>query len=361
MARALPKNFKKFGINSELIQASFGTHSGFTMTELHTFIFEGLPVRGAIVRLTDAWQEVLSRRTEYPVLVQHMLGEMTAAAVLMQSNINFNGSLILQLMGGERRDGSPVKMAVVEVKSDLSFRSTAKVVHEVTGNETFSQLVNAGNRARCAITLDPEVKFEGQQPYQSIVPLYGDDGMPLESFASVLEHYMLQSEQLDTKLVLASSESMAVGILIQRMPIKGANNLAGTHTQPLTSAENEDAIGKSEDFNRIALLTASIKATELLGLPVDDILHRLFWQEPIARYPAADPAPQFRCTCSRERVASTIRSLGQTEAERAIEEKNGIEVSCDFCGQQYHFDAIDAAMLFMPNPAALTPTSPSMQ
>ncbi|MBP6646733.1 MAG: Hsp33 family molecular chaperone HslO, partial [Burkholderiaceae bacterium] len=32
------------------------------MSELHRFLFEGLPVRGAIVRLTDSWQEVLSRR-----------------------------------------------------------------------------------------------------------------------------------------------------------------------------------------------------------------------------------------------------------------------------------------------------------
>ena len=325
------------------------------MSELHKFIFEGLPVRGAIVRLTDSWQEILSRKENYPVAVQNLLGEMTAAAVLMQSNIKFNGSLILQVMGGEKssakRDMSPVKLAVVEVKSDLSFRTTAKVVHEVTGNESFSQLVNAGNQARCAITLDPEVKFQGQQPYQSIVPLYGDQGDPLESFASVLEHYMLQSEQLDTKLVLASNEWMAVGILIQRMPIKGENNLAGA----FTSTENEDQIGKNEDFNRIATLTASIKNEELLSLGVDDILHRLFWQEPIARYEPANPAPRFQCTCSRERVASTIRSLGQSEAERMIEERDGISVNCDFCGQSYNFDVIDAAMLFMPAESVIAP------
>lgn len=325
------------------------------MSELHKFIFEGLPVRGAIVRLTDSWQEILSRKENYPVAVQNLLGEMTAAAVLMQSNIKFNGSLVLQVMGGEKssgkRDMSPVKLAVVEVKSDLSFRTTAKVVHEVTGNESFSQLVNAGNQARCAITLDPEVKFQGQQPYQSIVPLYGDQGDPLETFASVLEHYMLQSEQLDTKLVLASNEWMAVGILIQRMPIKGENNLAGA----FTSTENEDQIGKNEDFNRIATLTASIKNEELLSLGVDDILHRLFWQEPIARYEPANPAPRFQCTCSRERVASTIRSLGQSEAERMIEERDGISVNCDFCGQSYSFDVIDAAMLFMPAESVIAP------
>jgi molecular chaperone Hsp33 len=331
------------------------------MSELHKFIFEGLPVRGAIVRLTDSWQEVLSRRTlhegnevgagKYPEIVQNLLGEMTAAAVLMQSNIKFNGSLILQVMGGEKKDMSPVKLAVVEVKSDLSFRSTAKVVHAVAGDESFSQLVNAGNQARCAITLDPEIKFQGQQPYQSIVPFYDDQGYPLKSFALVLEHYMLQSEQLDTKLVLAANSEMAVGILIQRMPIKGANNLAGA----FTSTENEDSIGKNECFNRIAMLTASIKAEELLTLSLDDILHRLFWQEPIVRYEPANPAPRFQCTCSRERVASTIRSLGQTEAERMTEERDGIEVNCDFCSQSYRFDVIDAAMLFMPAESVVTP------
>ena len=30
--------------------------------ELYKFLFEGLPVRGMLVRLTDGWQEVLARR-----------------------------------------------------------------------------------------------------------------------------------------------------------------------------------------------------------------------------------------------------------------------------------------------------------
>jgi molecular chaperone Hsp33 len=337
------------------------------MSELHKFIFEGLPVRGAIVRLTDSWQEIQARRSlhddgAYPSLVQNLLGEMTAAAVLMQSNIKFNGSLILQVMGGERRDTSPVKLAVVEVSSSLSFRTTAKVVHKLTGLETLSQLVNAGNQARCAITLDPEQKFQGQQPYQSIVPLYGDDGAPLESFASVLEHYMLQSEQLDTKLVLAANADLAVGILIQRLPMSGSGNLGGElKAFEAERSLDEENIGKNEDYNRIATLTSSLKQDELLTLSVDEILHRLFWNEPIARYQPAEPAPRFQCSCSRERVANTIRSLGQSEAERMIEEREGIKVNCDFCGQSYQFDVVDAAMLFMPDNGAFSVQSNTLQ
>ena len=70
------------------------------MSELHKFLFEGLPVRGMLVRLTDSWQEILRRRQQaggYPAAVTELLGEMTAAATLMQANIKFNGALILQL------------------------------------------------------------------------------------------------------------------------------------------------------------------------------------------------------------------------------------------------------------------------
>ena len=78
------------------------------VSELHRFLFDGLPVRGAIVRLTDSWQEVLRRRAghsagAYPLPVRRLLGEMAAASVLMQSNLKFNGALILQIMGAGRR------------------------------------------------------------------------------------------------------------------------------------------------------------------------------------------------------------------------------------------------------------------
>src|SRR6187549_3158701 len=99
------------------------------MSELHKFIFDGLPVRGMLVRLTGSWQEILKRRQAaggYPAEVMELLGEMTAAGALMQSNIKFNGALILQIFG----DG-PVKLAVAEVQHDLSLRVTAKVVGDV--------------------------------------------------------------------------------------------------------------------------------------------------------------------------------------------------------------------------------------
>ena len=319
------------------------------MSELHKFLFDGLPVRGVLVRLTDAWTEILRRRASntstgaYAPEVRDMLGEMTAAAALMQANIKFDGVLVLQIFG----DG-PVKVAVVEVQSDLALRATATVQPQVGTNlegATLSQMVNAHNQGRCAITLDPKTKFPGQQPYQGVVPLFDDHGVPIEKLSAVLEHYMLQSEQLDTTLVLAADDKVAAGLLIQRLPMAGVGNLAGS----MVSRENEDQIGLNEHYNRIAILASSLKREELLTLDVETILHRLFWEESITRFEplVGESAPRFVCNCSRERVGKMIVGLGREEAEDIIAERGDIEVGCEFCGLQYRFDPVDAAQLFV--------------
>jgi molecular chaperone Hsp33 len=306
------------------------------MSELHKFIFDGLPVRGALVRLTDSWQEVLARRAAntqtgaYATPVSELLGEMLAAGVLMQSNIKFNGALVLQIMG----DG-PVKVAVAEVQSDFSLRATASVQGEVGEGARLSEMVNVLNEGRCAITLDPKDKQPGQQPYQGVVSLHGDKREKLEKISEVLEHYMLQSEQLDTRLILAADGKVAAGLLIQRMPMEGEGNL---------EKSREDDIGLDESFNRIAIFAQSLKRQELLELDADTILHRLFWEEKLLRF--EPQSPKFTCNCSRERVGAMLQNLGIEEVESILAEREHVEVGCDFCGAQYRFDPVDAAQLF---------------
>ncbi|KOC20071.1 Hsp33 chaperonin [Comamonas testosteroni] len=321
------------------------------MSELHKFIFDGLPVRGAIVRLTDSWQEILQRRAgnkdtgAYPEAVSTLLGEMTAAGVLMQSNIKFNGALVFQVMG----DG-PVKLAVAEVQSDLSLRATASLVGEANlplrGQlAPLAELVNAHGAGRCAVTLDPKDRQPGQNPYQGVVPLNDGAGGRFERLSDALQFYMIQSEQLDTVMVLAANDQIAAGLMLQRMPVKGEANLAAA----TESGEAEhDAQGLNEEYNRVATLASSLTQQELLTLDVETILRRLFWEEKLLRFaPQADEqAPRFVCTCSRDRVAAMLTSLGEEEVDSIVAERGKIEVGCDFCGQQYQFDAIDAARLF---------------
>jgi len=306
------------------------------MSELHKFLFEGLPVRGMLVRLTDGWQEVLRRRDSaggYPAPVRDMLGQMVAAATLMQANLKFDGALVLQVQG----DG-PVRLAVAEAMSDLRFRVTAKVDEDaaIPLGAALQDMVNVDGRARCAITLDADDRAPGAAPYQGVVPLQDADGQPVPDVAAMLEHYMRQSEQLETRLVLAADGQVAAGLLIQRLPIEGAGNLAGQ-----AQAEID-----AEAFNRIAHLAATLTPQELLSLDAGQILHRLFWEETVRVFEPL--SPRFACSCSAERVRGMLRGLGREEADSLIEERGAVEVRCEFCGEQYRFDAVDVGELFTP-------------
>ncbi|MDR2155534.1 MAG: Hsp33 family molecular chaperone HslO [Burkholderiaceae bacterium] len=325
------------------------------MSELHKFIFDGLPVRGQLVRLSDAWQEVLRRRAAntqtgpYAPPVAELLGKMTAAAVLMQGNIKFDGALVMQIAG----DG-PVKIAVAEVQSDLRLRATASVTGVVMPGARLSDLVDVHGRGRCAITLDPRNRQPGQQPYQGVVPLVNEGGAPLTTLAGVIEHYMRQSEQLDTTLVLAADEQVAAGLLLQRLPAQGQANLS----QSNAAREGGDGALEEDDYRRLSILARSLQREELLGLDADTVLRRLFWEEKLLRFPplTAGAGPRFACSCSRARMAAMLQGLGRQETESILAEQGQIEVGCDFCGQQERFDAVDVAQLF--TPAAQQPPQP---
>ncbi|GAB4215787.1 MAG: Hsp33 family molecular chaperone HslO [Rhodoferax sp.] len=317
------------------------------MSALHKFLFDGVPVRGALVLLDDAWQTLLARRANaphhgaYPPAVQSLLGQMCAAVVLLQSSIKFDGRVVLQFAG----DGL-LNLAMAEANTHLGIRATAQLTPGVNSalwaqaTIPLARLINVHGRGRCAITLDDRQRPEGTPPYQGVVSLVDAQGQPLPDLAAVLRHYMRQSEQLDTTLVLAADDQRAAGLLIQRLPALGEGNLS-------RSAEH-DAMDVNEDYRRIALLAESLKPAELLTLDAPTLLHRLFWQEKCLEMPVdtAQGAPHFECSCSLERVRNMLRGLGQAEAQAALDANGIIEIGCEFCGARYRLDALDVAALF---------------
>jgi len=315
---------------------------------LQKFLFDAAPVRGELVRMEATWQEVLKRH-EYPLAVRHVLGEMMAAAALLSANLKFNGALVMQVHG----DG-PVRMLVVECLSDLSMRATAKLAEgaEIPDDATLRQMVNVKGQGRFAITLDPQDKLPGQQAYQGIVPLSDAHG-PLSSVSEVLEHYMQASEQLDTRLWLAANDQVAAGMLLQKLPSYGGTTEAygGAPAQVGETGEplSEDARAQDLDtWDRACQLGATLKQEELLGESPETLLRKLFWEDIEATgLRVFEPMqPHFQCSCSREKVAGMLQSLGREEIESIIEERGHVEIHCDFCGQRYEFDPVDSAQLF---------------
>lgn len=296
---------------------------------LQKFMVDNAPVRGELVELSATWQQVLARR-DYPDAVTTLLGEMLSAAALLSANLKFNGMIVMQIHG----DG-PVRLLVVECDSDLHMRATAKLVEgaEVAPDASLAQLVNASGGGRFVITLDPKDKMPGQQAYQGIVPLDGDN------IATVIENYMLRSEQLDTKLWLAADAKVSRGVLLQKLPTEGGKNAP------------QDEL---ETWNRLSMLGNTLRNEEMLSTDIDTLMHRLFWEETIRVFEPQHP--QFHCTCSREKVGDMLKMLGQAEIEDALSTQETLGISCEFCGQDYAFDAVDCAQLFVAeSPAQAAP------
>jgi molecular chaperone Hsp33 len=298
---------------------------------LQRFIFENAAVRGELVEISNAWQEIQARH-DYAPSVRAVLGEMVAAAALLSANLKFNGSIVMQIHG----DG-PVRLLVVECDSELRVRATAKVAPDavVPDNASVAELFNAHGKGRFVITLDPKDKVPGQQPYQGIVPLVGED------MATVIENYMLRSEQMDTKLWLAADDQVARGLLLQKLPRNSA-----VEGQVKQATEEEDL----ETWNRAVSLASTLKRDEMLTTDIATLMKRLFWEETLRVF---DPAhPEFHCTCTREKVGEMLKMLGKEEVDSALADLGSLAINCDFCGQLYAFDAVDCARLFTGEPTA---------
>ena len=310
---------------------------------LQKFMFDNATVRGELVELNDSWQDMLTH-TNYPEPVRNLLGEMSSAAALLCANLKFDGTLIMQIHG----DGA-VKLLVVECNSDLTLRGMAKLADDaqLNDNATLSELVNVHGKGRFIITLDPNNKVPGQQPYQGIVPLDGD------TLARVIENYMHQSEQLDTKLVLASDAHVSRGLLLQKLPFYGGTT--ATATNHVSDAENlSPAEAAQQAWLRACLLGSTLKRDELLATDCATLLHRLFWEETMQLF---EPQPvHFKCSCSREKVGSMLTMLGATEVFEAVTSLGQLDINCDFCGKPYRFDAIDCAQLFVNSDNVVTPS-----
>ncbi|SHG48062.1 Hsp33 family molecular chaperone HslO [Massilia sp. CF038] len=297
-----------------------------TQDTLQKFIFDNAAVRGEFVEISDTWREIQQRHS-YPPAVKTVLGEMVAAAALLSANLKFNGAIIMQIHG----DG-PVRLLVVECDSDLRIRATAKLAEGAVIADTASltDLLNASGHGRFVITLDPVDKMPGQQPYQGIVPLDGED------MATVIENYMLRSEQLDTRLWLGADEHVSRGLLLQKLP-----RHSGKDDQVVQASEAEDL----ETWNRAVMLASTLKQPELLSTDIQTLMNRLFWEETIRVF--EPDHPQFHCSCTREKVGNMLKMLGREEVESALDELGQLAIDCDFCGKHYEFDKVDCAQLFI--------------
>lgn len=286
--------------------------------QLHRFIFDHHDIRGEIVSLQRAYQDVLKQRT-YPAPIRQLLGEFLAAASLLSSLLKFDGIITLQARG----DG-PLQTIMAECTRSRNLRAIAQLDHEtaISDDATLPALIGNGH---LAITIDPA---QGQR-YQGLVPLEAD------TLAGCLEAYFRLSEQLPTRFWLSANEQHCAGLLLQTLP----------------TPQHQSREETLEVWEELTTLAGSITAEEQLQLPHDTQLHRLFHQYTVRVF---EPTPlRFQCSCSRERTTVTLISLGEAEMRQILAEQNLVELECQYCGEQYRFDEKDIDALFKPDAPTL--------
>jgi molecular chaperone Hsp33 len=276
------------------------------MDQLHPFIFENTPIRGNIATLQQTYIDALQHQS-LPNSIKHALGELMVASALLISTLKMEGSLILQL-----QSKGILKLLVVECNSDLEVRATAKWSEEIA-EESFIELVQGG---QFVITLTPK----DSQPYQGIVALEGN------SIAEMLEQYMLRSQQIATTLWLHCDDESASGMLLQKLP-----------NQALTDADS---------WNRINQLAYTVTHHELISLPPENILQKLFSEEDLRLFSGRDI--KANCTCTRKNVEKMLKMLGEEEVQSIITEQGSVQINCDFCNKLYVFDENEILSLFHP-------------
>lgn len=271
------------------------------------FLFENADIRGEFAQLDLAYREVITTH-QYPGGVRRLLGEFLAAAVLLSTNLKFEGKLVLQV-----RSEGQIPLLMVECDHTLQVRGIARGAQQATSDDNDLLLHNG----QLAITLDPT---NGQR-YQGIVPLQRG------SLAQSLDNYFEQSEQLKTRIWLAADGEHAGGLLLQQLPAQ------------VTAADAD----RQQQWEHLCALAATVQDAELLGLDSEQLLYRLFHEDPVRVF---EPSRiSFHCSCSRERTHNALRALHPTEILELLEERGCIIMDCEFCNQGYRFERNDLADL----------------
>lgn len=288
---------------------------------LTRFLLERSGVRGVVVHLDQTWREIAGR-TDYPLPVSARLGETCAAAALFTGHAKIDGRLSVQLRGT-----GALRTLFAECTAAGTLRGIAHYDEPIPSPLT-PRAFGPGSLLAITIESTPPGASETTR-YQGLV------GLDADSLAAAFEGYFEQSEQLPTRVLLASQSGRAAGLMLQQLP--------GGH-------------GDADGWDRCNALFETLGDEELAGQPVQTLLWRLFHEEGVKML---DRRPLcFACSCSRERVGDMMRSLGPEEARQAVVDGVAL-VHCDFCGQEYRFEAEQIEALFSLGPTA--PGSDSLQ
>lgn len=285
--------------------------SNSSMDQLTRFLFDEHEIRGEFCQLQTAFADATQHQT-LPGPAKTLLGEFLTATSLLAGVLKFEGTLTLQVRGN-----GPIPLIMAESTDNKHIRGIVKPQANMDASRlehlSFRDCIGEG---MLTLTMDP---LEGQR-YQGIVPLNG------ETLSDCLAHYFKQSEQLPTKIWLFSHESQCAGLMLQSLP-----------------GQTDDE-AQIDAWRTAIALADTLSAEESFLLDHHTLITRLFHEFTVRVYPSQHI--QFACSCSSQRSARALYSIGENEAFALLAERGEIEIQCEFCGQEYRYGAQNLRELF---------------
>ena len=271
--------------------------------------------RGRLARIGPVLDEVLANHN-YPPVIENLLAEALVLTALLGSLLKDpTGQTTLQ---AQTENGIVDLLVCDYLGGELRgyVRHDAERLAEAGPQPSLFALFGKGY---LAITFDQPATDER---YQGIVPLEGT------SLADAAQSYFTQSEQIPSIVRLAAAKRedgwSAGGLLFQHLP-EGEEGRDRLHTRL-----------DHPDWPHVAILAGSVKPDELtdLGLPLDDLVWRLFHEEDEVR--TLEPLRLTKgCRCNPDYVRSVIARFPPDERAAMVGEDGLIRVDCAFCSLSF--------------------------
>ncbi len=243
------------------------------------------------------------------------LGRLLSAGSMMGAQLKDNGASITVRVNGQGPSGAII--AVADSKGN---------VRGYVENPNCETKHYTDNKINVAAAVGKEGYIDVIRDYGTGEPYSSRTELISGEIAEDITAYYAQSEQIPT--------ACGLGVLIDKSD--GEVMLAGGFLAQLLPGADETATDKLEDsLNKLEPMTTMLAK----GMSVEEIARTVlsgFEVEIVDEYPV-----HYVCSCSREKVINSIASLSNAEIKSMIEEDNGAEVSCIFCGKKYIFSADD--------------------
>ena len=285
-------------------------------------LFQAGRVRVVVVIATAAVREMaaLNKALGAPAVA---LGRAALSGLLLATLTKDEEQVTLQVLGK-----GPIGGVTVDARSSGNVRGFVKRPNAVTWDP--------------ALAAQPRLELGEIVGKEGVLGVIRDLGMKQNYSGQVamssgeideeVEHYLNTSEQIDSVLhcdVLVNSDgevTAAAGLLVQTLPqAHGAavveflrDTLRGPAFPSLLATH---AARGALDAEAIARAALGSSADDLQILDVRSV--------------------KFFCPCTRERAESMLGMLRPDDLKEMILETNDAEVTCNFCGQQYHFSEIE--------------------